>query len=179
VTTNPDRNEIETVTFAQHSGHYTRKRGGFEETENGRPRVYVGKRAHGSYHGPCSAPECSDALPLLECRYYGDFRNPTASDWWDTIGNLVSLQGQSEPWMAADAIGGIFDLSGVDYTTQFWRWGPHISYCEFGGSVLGADVCIDWTHESACGTHPTTSNPGWDMPHCEDDGCDSSQGWLY
>jgi len=194
VTTTPARDAIETVTFFQHSGHYTRKQGGFE-VHGERPKVYVGKIAHGAYHDRCKAPECSDAVYSLQCRYYGDFRNPTDTDWWNTSGrsvtsvpgtpvpvvtsaegtSLVSLRSEQESWLAADAIGSSYEPAGGDYTTTQWTWGPHISYCNL--SVLGP--CTQWVHRNAVGTHPTAENLlTWDMPHCKDDGCGRSQGWL-
>lgn len=75
------------VTFFQHSGHYTRKRGKFEQSGE-RPHVYIGKIAHGSYHasctGVCSLRElfsdrtCLGSVNYCQggCLYWDDFRNP-------------------------------------------------------------------------------------------------------
>ena len=171
VTTSPDRSRIDAVTYGQHSGWYTRRAGSFGISGT-HPMVYTGKIAHGTYHDRCQAPECSDALPGLECRYFGDFRNPATDDWWDTTTNLVSLRSMSETWMDADRIGGrIPDAIDGFYITS-WRWGPNIDYCNVW--ILW---CWDWETDTACGNHPTQNEPSWTMAHCADDGCDRSQGW--
>jgi hypothetical protein len=171
VTTSPDRSRIDAVTYGQHSGWYTRLTGSFG-TSGTHPLVYTGKIAHGTYHDRCHAPECSDALPGLECRYFGDFRNPDADDWWDTGMNLVSLRSLSETWMDADRIGGRLPDAIDGYFITGWRWGPNIDYCN-----VWIFWCWDWETDTACGNHPTQNEPSWAMGHCSDDGCDRSQGW--
>lgn len=77
---------VQKVTFYQHSGRYTRKRGTFSASGE-RTYVYVGKVAHGSYHakcdGQCSVTEfftqgCLGSVNycLGGCGYWDDYRNP-------------------------------------------------------------------------------------------------------
>ena len=162
VTTSPDRKKVDCVTYYQHKGYYTRKN---FPLDGERPKVYVGKLAHGSYHS-------NDISGWMEgtphhCCYYADFRNPKGSTTWNnTYLNLVSLRGTSESWMHADHIGSPYAYNGGEYLITGWRWGPHISYCNFGGGC-----CSDWEHNMACSTHPTGSQPDWTMGSCSDEGC--------
>ena len=140
-----------------------------------RPKVYVGKLAHGSYH----SNEISGWMVGTphHCCYYADYRNPKESTTWDTTHlNLVSLRGTSESWMHADHIGSPYAYNGSDYLITGWRWGPHISYCNFGGGC-----CSDWEHNMACSTHPTVSQLGWIMGSCNDEGCGTNncEGLVY
>ena len=172
VTTSPDRKKVDCVTYYQHKGYYTRKN---FPLDGERPKVYVGKLSHGSYH----SNEISGWMVGTphHCCYYADYRNPKESTIWNnTYLNLVSLRGTSESWMRADHIGSSYAYNGSDYIITGWRWGPHISYCNFGGGC-----CSDWEHNMACSTHPTGSQLNWTMGSCNDEGCGTNncQGLVY
>ena len=85
-------NQADKVIFHQHVGHYTRRRGEFERSEE-RPIVYVGKNAHGSYHVHCNgkgwwSPNKVTFCPG-GCGYWDDYRNPGYT--WST-GVLTDLK---------------------------------------------------------------------------------------
>lgn len=78
--------KVQKVTYFQHTGQYTRRRGTFEMSGE-RPHVYVGKVGHGSYHarcdGKCSFVDlitkgCLGSVNYCQggCGYWDDFRNP-------------------------------------------------------------------------------------------------------
>jgi len=172
VTTSLDRKKIDCVTYFQHNGYYTRKN---FPLDGERPKVYVGKLAHGSYH----SNEISGWMVGTphHCCYYADYRNPKENTIWNnTHLNLVSLRGTSESWMHADHIGSSYAYNGSDYLITGWNWGPHISYCNFGGGC-----CSDWEHTTACSTHPTGSQPNWTMGSCKSEGCGTNKckGLVY
>jgi hypothetical protein len=117
-----DRNSVAAVRYAQHTGYYLRISGprdapctpsgtgrcdgpsGFP-AENGRPIVYVGRTAHGSYHDTYGGIDGAGS-----CAYYGDARS-SSGPRFDTSRKLIDLEGSSEPWLAADRAGG-------------FTWGP-------------------------------------------------------
>ncbi len=185
ITTTPARDAIESVTFGQHGGWYTRKPGGFE-TVGERPRAYVARLAHGLYHDRCAWPACL-GLPGVQCGYYADLRDPTESEWWDTSANLVGLTGSSEAWIAAEKYGSTYPLAGQEFTVKRWFWGTVMSWCK---AWLLPGVCLDWVHNPIYG-HPTlernvpVGNPPvydgqrfyWEMLSCSHDGCERNQGW--
>jgi hypothetical protein len=121
-----DKSKVASVTFWQHGGFYTRIGGprnatctggnlhgrckgkyGFESDAT-HPIVYVGKIAHGSYHNSNSLGSIGPA----KCRYFADYRNPSASSFMYTEKNLVNLKGLQEEWAIADRKGG-------------FMWGPN------------------------------------------------------
>ena len=109
VTTDPDRTRADAVTYCFHGDWYTRRWGGFP-TSGDRPVAYVGKLAHGCYHSQEEQGFGDDGTSLWpwHCCEYADWRNPVdASKWSNVHENLVSLRGNSEPWMLADRIGSI------------------------------------------------------------------------
>ena len=186
VTTNPNRTRADAVTYEFHGDWYTRRYGGFEMSGD-RPVVYVGKIGHGNYH----SNEISGwmAGTPSHCCEYADYRNPHSDTiWYNTNENLVSLRGDAEPWMLADHIGSIYRYQSQEYTITNWRWGPHISYCDWW--LFG---CMDWEHTYACQTHPTTYNLNWNLQSCSAEGCgtccckglvythdaDYNQGWPW
>lgn len=182
VTTDANRTQADYVTFPFHGDWYTRAAGGFSvDPETGlRPMVYVGKLGHGSYHDQTKSGWMAGTPH--HCCEYADYRNPHSdTTWWNTYDNLVALAGNSEPWMLADRVGSPYEYNGAEYTITAWRWGPHISYCNFGG-----DWCSDWEHNYAPGTHPTigySTNPplGWEAHSCSAEGCGDEycNGLLY
>ena len=174
VTTNPNRTRADAVTYEFHGDWYTRLYGGFEMSGD-RPIVYVGKIGHGNYH----SNEISGwmAGTPSHCCEYADFRNPHSDTiWYNTYENLVSLRGDAEPWMLADHIGSLYRYQGQEYTITHWRWGPHISYCDWW--LFG---CMDWEHTYACQTHPTTYNLNWNLQSCSAEGCGTCccKGLVY
>jgi len=174
VTTDADRTRADAVTFEFHGDWYTRQYGSFEMVGD-RPAVYVGKLGHGNYH----SNEISGWMAGTphHCCEYADYRNPKSSTIWsNTYDNLVSLRGAEEPWMIADPIGSTYEYQSDLYTITNWRWGPHISYCDFW--LLG---CWKWKHTYACQTHPTTYNLNWDLGSCSAEGCGTNncQGLVY
>ncbi len=165
VTTTPDRNAIETVTYFFHGDWYTRRAGYFETWDGERPVAYVGKTAHGSYHSRDHSGWMIGTPS--HCCEYADYRNPSAGSIWSNAdGNLVSLSLEGESWMLADHIDSLYEYNGNKYQIQWWRWGPHISHCEF--DLFG---CWDWDHSYAIGTHPTGDKPSWTMGSCSGEGC--------
>ncbi|MFC1799327.1 T9SS type A sorting domain-containing protein [Candidatus Eisenbacteria bacterium] len=188
VTTDPSRSKADAVTYCFHGVWYTRKSGGFD-TEGDRPVVYVGKLGHGNYHNDDHSGWMVGTPH--HCCHYADYKNETEDSIWRNAGeNLVSLRGNSEPWMFADRIGSTFTYNSHEYEVAHWRWGPHISYCDDWFFV-----CVNWTHVDACGTHPTADYPlDWDKASCKDEGCrdhdcsglvytsplpDYNQGWPW
>jgi hypothetical protein len=174
VTTNAGRTRADAVTFEFHGDWYTRQYGSFEMVGD-RPAVYVGKLGHGNYH----SNEISGWMAGTphHCCEYADFRNPKSSTIWSTTyENLVSLREEEEPWMPADAIGSNYTYQGDDYTITNWRWGPHISYCDWW--LFG---CMDWEHTYACQTHPTNYNLNWNLASCSGEGCGTNncKGLVY
>ena len=162
ITTSADQSSVDAVTYHFHGASYTRRSGGFE-TEEGRPVVYVGKLAHGSYHDRTFGG--FGAGTPFHCCEYADYRNPSADSIWTTTRDyLVSLDRNSEPWMLADREGSPFEHEGRQYTIDKWRWGPHISY-------KNVPVFGKWHHELGCGTHPTIEALGENTPSCEGTGC--------
>ncbi|EFJ48073.1 hypothetical protein VOLCADRAFT_91274 [Volvox carteri f. nagariensis] len=101
-----DRLRIAAVSYSQHGGWYTRVGGrhGFEGSwlglgtvSDGRPVVYVGQTAHGSYHDSLT----KQVMDLQSCAYFGDLRGGGLS--WNTgSAPLVELTADSnETWIAA------------------------------------------------------------------------------
>lgn len=175
VTTNPGRDSIEDVTYAQHNGWYTRRD---FPTSGERPRVFVGRKAHGAYHNRNKEGPIDD---FVEYTYFGAIRDPinTPPDdtWWNTSENLVSLMGAAEPWMRADKIGETYSLSGKEYKIADWHWGPRI----WSRTQVDGEDTVKWFGSHG---HPTRRDtpigPTWTMGSCKSDGCDSSynQGWA-
>jgi hypothetical protein len=192
VTTSPDRSKIDYVTYGFHGYWYTRTWNGVPKYGD-RPVGYVGKIAHGCYHTDDHSGWMVGTPS--HCCEYADYRNEKPGTiWYNANENLVSLRGNSEPWMLADRIASEYEYDGKKYTIIDWQWGPPIEYCvsRFWGS------CIDWETTLACGTHPTTdgTNPPlhWGVPSCNGDpeGCggykascpyvgtpDYNQGWPW
>jgi hypothetical protein len=117
-----DGSGIAAVQFGQHGGRYMRIAGprdapctavghcdgrhGFELSGT-HPVAYIGRTAHGTFHDSSSGLA---AAPGGSCTYYGDSRDgrgPSMETW----GNLVSLDGNAESWIAADR-------------KQNFPWGP-------------------------------------------------------
>jgi hypothetical protein len=186
VATTADGTAIAAVSYFFHGKSYTRQVGSFESVGE-RPVVYVGREAHGSYHGQ----ECSGLWYHLpwHCCEFADFRfNYGGTIWYNAGDNLVDLDGNSESWMAADRIGSQYSHEGQTYTITDWRWGPWHDFCYSWAS----GGCIDWGHNFACGTHPTVDSQGWHVDACGGIGCngardsrcdyncyDYDQGWPW
>jgi hypothetical protein len=119
VTLSDDRTRVAAVTYWAHGDHFTRLAGGFS-SDGLHPLVYVGKTAHGSYHE-------TGGNDFEACTYWGDRRSPGAAPM--TMGswnNLVSLDGNEEPWLAADRIGG-FDWGDDGIDTHPTQEAPNCS----------------------------------------------------
>jgi tectonin-like protein/necrosis inducing protein (NPP1) len=151
VTLSENQSQIAAVTFYQHDGFYTRIAGprdapctpggigrcdgpaGFRQL-NGRPLVYVGAVAHGSYH------DTSNGLPgPAVCTYYGDQR--AGSVVMDSARYLVDLDGKSEAWLSADNLA--WGPDGVNTHPTAVRADPNQPMCV--GNVindLGSKVSI-------------------------------------
>jgi hypothetical protein len=171
VTTSPDRRSIDYVTYTFHGHWYTREKSKFETAEGGRPVVYVGKLAHGSYHDRTLSGWMVGTAH--HCCVYADYRNPVDHTVWaNTADNLVSLDDNEEPWMLADRIGSLYDHEEKKYEVTHWRWGPHVSYKGWW---------CKWEHVTACGTHPTVATFDWYMTSCNGDGCGTNhcKGLVY
>lgn len=178
ITTSPDREQIDYVTYFFHGDWYTRSHGNYYVYPDGsgeRPVVFVGKLAHGSYHNQEHSGWMAGTPH--HCCEYADYRNPTINTVWANVqDNLVSLRGNSEPWMLADRIGSTFKFDGSDYVIVNWGWGPHISYCDWW--LFG---CMDWEHNYAPMTHPTIDTLNWDLLSCDEEGCGDTycEGLIY
>jgi hypothetical protein len=167
VTTTTDRAAIEYVTYFFHGDWYTRQIGSFELVGE-RPVVYVGKLAHGSYH----SQDCSGfgAGTPFQCCELADYRESIKEPLWETHLNLVNLDGDSESWLLADRIGSEYMIDGQAYTITGWKWGPLHAWCAY--CILSTSLCVDWEHNTACGTHPTTETIDWTLKSCDGDaGC--------
>lgn len=115
VTTSPDREAIEAVTYFFHGQWYTRHAGSYYTDAGGeRPVAYIGKTAHGAYHNRDHSGWMI-GTPSYCCEY-ADYRNPvTASTWGNANDNLVSLSLDEESWMLADKIGSLYEHNGSQY----------------------------------------------------------------
>lgn len=172
VTTDPDMSRIETVTFNQHAGSYTRQHGHFQmaaapddpdPTDPKRPVVFVGQTGHGSYHDH-SLEGWGVGTPLYCCTF-SDFRTPAGPETvWFTDKNLVNLDDSPETWM---------ELEQTGYVN--WRWGPGYYDCSF--ELFGACGSGNWV--DAVWTHPTTKGIKWDMPSCVGTGCLVGPDYCY
>lgn len=194
VTTTADQSEIEWVTYAQHGGWYTLPVSQGPTMVEGRPVAFVAKIAHGLFH------ESFDGGAWVgtpaRCAYYKDARNPVGGVpdvpppagadvdyWWTSTGPLLDLDAAPQPWMAADAIGSIYEPSGYEIT--HWKWGFNMRYCDhydptgitgffrrlFGGG--GNDpACLGHAWATPVSTHPTQQPIDWAMPPCADEGCE-------
>ena len=178
ITTSPDREQIDFVTYFFHGQWYTRQSGNYPTWPAGtgeRPVVYVGKLAHGSYHNQEHSGWMAGTPH--HCCEYADYRNPNGGTIWANLqDNLVSLRGNPKSWMAADRLGQTFEFEGANYTISNWRWGPHISYCDWW--FFG---CMDWEHNYAPQTHPTVDTLNWDLGSCSGEGCGATycEGLMY
>jgi hypothetical protein len=86
--TSADEFVLESVTFYQHQGWYTR---GIEATAP-QPDVYVGKIGHGSYHNWCDGVGLIWEADYCQggCGYWDDFRNDINGIQWKPT-NLIPL----------------------------------------------------------------------------------------
>jgi len=172
VTTNFDMSRIQTVTYDQHSGYYTRQLGYFsmmaaptdpDPAAPKRPVVYVGQTGHGSYHD-LSLAGWGLGTPLYCCTF-SDLRMPAGPEnIWFTNKNLVNLADESETWME------------VEQDDQIdWRWGPDYFDCHF--EIFGPCDFGEWV--TAVWTHPTTRAIDWQMPSCQSTGCVVGPSYCY
>ncbi len=167
VTTDSNRTRAEAVTYFFHGDRYTRIFPDYpvDPFDINRPVVYVGRLSHGSWHS--DEVSCLWSGEAYHCCEYADCRTPDGNSvWYNTYQNLVSLRGDAEPWLTADKVGSNYEYNGKEYKISYWRWGPHISYCDW--QFFG---CRDWVHTDACGTHPTIDTLGWEMSSCDETGC--------
>jgi hypothetical protein len=168
VTTTTDRTAIAAVSYFFHANSYTRQAGYFPRVGE-RPVVYVGEESHGAYHSQ-ACQGWRDGFPW-HCCDFADWREPDAGTVWDTSGNLVDLEGDSESWMAADRIGDLYSYGEQEYTIRSWNWGPSHNYCEW---IPLPGVCVQATTQ-ACATHPTVQAGDWDKSSCQEYGCGLDQ----
>jgi hypothetical protein len=184
VTTDPNRTRADAVTYSFHGHRYTRLSGGFETEPNddpqGRPVVYVGRLSHGNWHSDPPGTSCLWEGSVYHCCEYAACRTPDVNSIWRTAyQNLVSLRGNSEPWMLADRIGSHYEYDGQEYIISNWRWGPHISYCD--NWLFG---CLDWGHTYASKGHLTIRPLDWTIASCHNEkaGCGIDRcvvdGWF-
>ncbi|MFN2134340.1 MAG: FG-GAP repeat domain-containing protein [Candidatus Promineifilaceae bacterium] len=168
ITTTPDREAVEWVTYYFHGAWYTRHdpSPGFPP-EGDRWVVLVGKLGHGSYHNQIN--QGTGVLTPYHCCEYADYRNPISTTIWrETNLNLVNLDENSESWMLADRIGKPYEYEGQMYEIAGWLWGPIHASCNV--TVI---ECVEWEHETAVGTHPTVDGPDddWKLQSCGGVGC--------
>lgn len=119
VTSSEDRTGIAAVTYFAHGKHYTRlpARGGVEMEHGAHPVFYPGKTTHGAYHTQGGSGSCL---------FWEDFHNGGSGYHMDSWNNLVSLDGDAEPWMAVDrAVDFSWGSDGV--STPPTRSGPSCS----------------------------------------------------
>ena len=196
VTTTTDRRQVESVTYWQHGGWYTRTPGPLVA---GRPLVFVGKDSHGSYHYSREVAAFNHS-----CFYWDDIRSPNGAVpysppargaktdyWWTSTSPLVKLpkvkDQSTEDWMFADRVGQRWGNTAL--LVQSWKWGPTVSfYCASAGGFFKCDGPWYWTSASAVGTHPTKETaPNWTMAACNGnggntsskDGCSKNQAPLW
>jgi hypothetical protein len=98
-----------------------------------RPQVYVGKKAHGSYHFGNSI-----SFPDYDCSYYGDYRNPNGSadevETWNT--GLLAISCDSEHFSFNGNFGGIGKGPLFRYR-DYWSF----SSCSGNAGITGSDGC--------------------------------------
>jgi len=89
--------KVDSVTYYQHNGQYTRK------TTSKNPNVYVGKNAHGSYDNWCDGKGAVWQSDYCAggCGYWEDFRNDQGTTWMPT--NIKHIN-EIEPGHVKDAI---------------------------------------------------------------------------
>ncbi len=131
VQVNTQLNRIITVTYFQHSGWYTRD--WRNVTPGTRPQVYVGKKAHGSYHFGNSI-----SFPGYDCTYYGDYRNPNGSvdevQTWNT--NITGIDCNMSHFSFNGNFGGIGKGPLYRYRA-YWSF----SSCNGSAGITGTDGC--------------------------------------
>ncbi|QDE94364.1 hypothetical protein BHS06_34410 [Myxococcus xanthus] len=119
VTLSEDKSTIAAVTFSMHGKRYTRlaSRGGFQVEDGTHPVVYVGKNSHAAHYKQGGSGGLDNCLPWEE------YRNNSTGTHLDSWMNLVNLDTDAEPWMAADRIGNfVWGYNGV--STHPTRSGP-------------------------------------------------------
>jgi len=130
VVTSTDHKSVVAVVYYQHAGWYTRIVGSgapnfpYEMDSDprigdyARPIAYVGKNSHGAYDYP------NDHWG--DCRYFEDWRNPSANTVWRTHeGPLYDLDGDEQAWMAFDRL-----------PAANWYWG----YTDVGTHPTKVDI---------------------------------------
>lgn len=131
VQVNTQTNRIVTVTYFQHSGWYTKD---WRNVAAGtRPQVFVGKKAHGSYHFGNSI-----SFPGYDCSYYGDYRNPNgAADEVITWNNsLIEINCGIPQFSFNGNFGGIGKGPLYRYRA-YWSF----SSCSGNAGITGSDGC--------------------------------------
>jgi len=131
VQVNTQTNRIVTVTYFQHSGWYTKD---YRNIAAGtRPPVFVGKKAHGSYHFGNSV-----SFPGYDCTYYGDYRNPNGSaDEVITWNNsLIEVNCNIAQFSFNGNFGGIGKGPLYRYRA-YWSF----SSCSGNAGITGSDGC--------------------------------------
>ncbi|MEJ2880186.1 NPP1 family protein [Pedobacter sp. GR22-6] len=138
VQVNTQTNRIVTVTYFQHSGWYTRN---WQNVAAGtRPQVFVGKKAHGSYHNSNSI-----SFPGYDCTYYGDYRNPSGSndfvETWNT--NLTEMTCQSS-YFSFNGNFGTIGKGPLYRYRDYW----YFSSCNGSAGITGTDGCSQSNYPS-------------------------------
>jgi len=108
VTLSEDRARIAAVTFWLHGDHYTRTavHNGFQVEDGAHPVVYVAKHSHASFHNQGGSSQ--------SCAPFDEYRNNFNGNHLDAWQNLVNLEGNAEPWIQVDRLGGFhWGIDGV------------------------------------------------------------------
>ncbi len=131
VQVNTQTNRIITVTYFQHSGWYTKD---WRNVAAGtRPEVYVGKKAHGSYHNRNTI-----SFPGYDCTYYGDYRNPngSADEVYTWNNSLHGMDCGNQYFNFNGNFGGIGKGPLYRYR-DYWSF----SSCNGSAGITGTDGC--------------------------------------
>ncbi|MEZ4295884.1 MAG: hypothetical protein R3B70_12990 [Polyangiaceae bacterium] len=141
VTLSEDASSMAAVTYWMHGKRLTRlaARGGFSVEDGTHPVVYVGKASHASFYG--QGGSSNTCLPWEEYRNNG---NGTHMDSWNY---LVDLNGNAEPWLAADRAGG-FDWGAGGVGTHPTTDGPS---CDLNAADWSFEVPTWWHSQCKVG----------------------------
>ncbi|TCC94707.1 NPP1 family protein [Pedobacter hiemivivus] len=131
VQVNTQTNRIVSVTYFQHSGWYTKNWSNVAQWT--RPQVYVGKKAHGSYHFGNSI-----SFPGYDCSYYGDYRNPNGvADEVETWNTSLIPMNCNMPHFSFNGYFGSIGKGPLFRSRDYWNF----SSCNGSAGITGTDGC--------------------------------------
>jgi len=127
---NTQTNKVISVTYFQHSGWYTRD---WRNVAAGtRVQIFVGKKAHGSYHFGNSI-----SFPGYDCSYYGDYRNPNGSGDEVLSGNNLVGMDCGKSHFSFNGYWGTIGKGPLYRSRDYWNFAS----CNGSAGLFGTDGC--------------------------------------